>query len=1034
MNPRSLRFCLIVACLAVGSWLLAPDSSCLADEPYLDFLRGLQSRGYGEQALAYLDSIAANPDLPEEIKGSLDLERSKCLKIAAGEAYDAAQRDARLAEAKRLAEKFFKENPDHPAAGSAIFTEADDALLAGQMKLAEWRVLKDQEPKDKALSEAKALLSSAKTQFEGAVVKLKEKLDALPMPEKPREKDPLREELEFAWLDARFKSALSAYFLAQTITDEEASERKTLLNLAGKGFDSIFQEYRSSGKPIAMLPHMWHGKVLEDQGDALTAMDVYDEVLVLTPEKTEANAKNADLAPLFGQAFLFRLRLLAKDEDTTPIDIVREGQLWLDDYKAWQTTDPYQGIFLEVAKAKMIAAGRAKGAAEKAKIYREVAQSLLAMSKIESSYKHEALNLRREAMEKSGATGAMTSDDRLALVDEAVANKNWAEAEKICREVVAEAEKKNDTRRVESAKSRLRQVLYNVAAAAYTAGDMEKVLKLAGELVKERSDDEAAEGVSSLAVFATLQLFTSAKDDKSKDEALKRLESGAKYAMRTWPDGPVGDDARMALAQAYLIKGEYPKALELLGAVTPASKRYATAMQVLGQIRWNQYFAAKKSPDAAEKADEIARLREEAVASLKTSVDRQQAAITPGDPLPQSLFDTQLLLAQTYLEGQQLQEAAALFAPLLSEITRAKPTELTPKVQQTYVGAARSLLAAGSADQAGEAAVSLAKLSPDTEKANAILVDLAKLMAIEIRKVEAEQAADATAIALPGAASTSTAKLRETQGELIDLIVGRKALAIPQLIFVGDACIDLGKSDMARDIYARLLDSIDKDPEAKKTAGAAVTRVRSRQVGLLRADGKLDDAYKQVEALLKAHPNALEPMLEKGYILEAIAERNPKRSDDCVAHWTELRLRLGKTRPVPPEYFEVLYNCARVLVRQARALKDKEKALTAEKMLKATLVLTPKLSGEDMVAKYNTLLKAAILLRGGKLPTPSTSPEGGQNRPITATPAPAATPAPGATPAPPGEAPAKTTPAASPAAAPAKAGPPTTNTSAKKKN
>jgi tetratricopeptide (TPR) repeat protein len=217
---------------------------------------------------------------------------------------------------------------------------------------------------------------------------------------------------------------------------------------------------------------------------------------------------------------------------------------------------------------------------------------------------------------------------------------------------------------------------------------------------------------------------------------------------------------------------------------------------------------------------------------------------------------------------------------------------------------------------------------------------------------------------------------------------------------------------MARDIYARLLESIDKDPEAKKTAGAAVTRIRSRQVGLLRADGRLEDANKVVDALLKAHPNALEPMLEKGYILEAIAERNPKRSDECVAHWTDLRLRLGKTKPVPPEYFEVLYNCARVLVRQSRATKDKEKALTAEKMLKSTLTLTPRLSGADMVAKYQALLKAAILLRGGKLPTPSASPDGGENKPITATPAPSAV---------------------LPAAAATKATAPTTPTSAKKK-
>ena len=88
----------------------------------------------------------------------------------------------------------------------------------------------------------------------------------------------------------------------------------------------------------------------------------------------------------------------------------------------------------------------------------------------------------------------------------------------------------------------------------------------------------------------------------------------------------------MALAQSYLIRGDYPSALELLGAVTPQSKRYPAAMQLFGQIRWKQYLDAKKQPDAADKADEIAALREEAVASLKTSVERQQAGRQSGDP------------------------------------------------------------------------------------------------------------------------------------------------------------------------------------------------------------------------------------------------------------------------------------------------------------------------------------------------------------------------------------------------------------------
>ena len=106
--------CLLAAALALAA---LGATVCQAREPFVEFLRGLQRRGYGEQALAYIDQIAERPDLPPELKETLDLERSKCLRVAAGEANDAQQRAARLAEAKRLAEKFFGEHPTHPAAG-----------------------------------------------------------------------------------------------------------------------------------------------------------------------------------------------------------------------------------------------------------------------------------------------------------------------------------------------------------------------------------------------------------------------------------------------------------------------------------------------------------------------------------------------------------------------------------------------------------------------------------------------------------------------------------------------------------------------------------------------------------------------------------------------------------------------------------------------------------------------------------------------------------------------------------------------------
>jgi hypothetical protein len=140
--------------------------------------------------------------------------------------------------------------------------------------------------------------------------------------------------------------------------------------------------------------------------------------------------------------------------------------------------------------------------------------------------------------------------------------------------------------------------------------------------------------------------------------------------------------------------------------------------------------------------------------------------------------------------------------------------------------------------------------------------------------------------------------------------------------------------------------------------------VRARLVSLLRGEGKLEEAGQQVNALIQEHPNALEPLMEKGYILQSLAQKDPKRWEECVAHWTDIRLRLGRSRTRPPEYYEVLYNAADCLVNQARQTKNNEKAQQAEQMLKSTLTLSPNLSGPDMVSKYKTLLAQATSLRG----------------------------------------------------------------------
>jgi hypothetical protein len=145
-------------------------------------------------------------------------------------------------------------------------------------------------------------------------------------------------------------------------------------------------------------------------------------------------------------------------------------------------------------------------------------------------------------------------------------------------------------------------------------------------------------------------------------------------------------------------------------------------------------------------------------------------------------------------------------------------------------------------------------------------------------------------------------------------------------------------------------------------------------MGLLRSKGQLEEARKQVDKLIAQHPNALEPLMEKGRILEELAAKNPKLYDQCVAHWTDLRVRLGAAKPPPPEYYDVLASAAQCLIKQSRATKDKEKALQAEQILKSTMVLSPKLNGEDTVARFQAIIAEASKARGVK-PKPKNTPK-----------------------------------------------------------
>ena len=931
-----------VNCLAIASVLFVAED-VLAREPYMDFLRALQKRGYGELALDYLEEIKDLPDVPVQLKQSLNLERSNSLRIAAAEAYDTPERERRLKESEALLEKFQKEYPTHPALGATLVSWGNEQMQRGERELSLMRAAKTPAERDQHASAARPRFEEGRVHFADAIARVAPRLKELPPTHESRP------EFELISLEARFKQALSDYLLAQTYADAADPKRKELLTRASGGLDGIFQEFR--GQRVAYLSHLWHAKAIEELGDEESAMELYDEVLVGAPDGEDAKPEDA---PLFGQAELFRLRLMGK-KDSAGAFI--EGDEWLKTYRKLQNTGAYQGIALEIAKNRIADAQAGRAPNLKAKLLRESMVMLAAIGKVDSEYRHEAMLLRRDLAQKIGsAEGTLTLPEQIALADEAAANKNWTEALEHFAKATEAAQKAKDAKQTDAIAQRLARIHYQMAVEEFQAGKLSEAFKLAAKVYHDHPKSPVAQQACSLAVAAALQLHLAAPEAQ-KAESRERLTRIAEFTMTTWPDQPEGDDARMALAQVHMLHGEAEKSLALLAKVNRESRRYPYALLVIGQVYWKQYLEGKKSAKGAESAKELETIREKARSNLATAVERLRLTWTSAsEPMPPQLFDAELLLADINLEAGQSKEAAVIYNPLVQQFQSRKPEIVDTRVLRVFAGAVKSNLAAGDLRQAILAVAVLVEIGGDSKQLNSVLVDSVRLIDAAGKK-------------------GSDDAVKQALGKLVVPLVGRQHLSLQQLVYLGDLASSLEKNDEARTAYQRVVSAIKSDEKLQaELPPPALIQIRARLVGLLRSNGKSDEARSQVEELIKAQPNALEPLLQKGHILQAQAAKNPKLYDECIAHWTSLRLRLGNQKPRPPEYYDVIYNSALALVEQSEKSKTPDKAQQAEKILKSTLVLSPKLSGPETITRYETLLVRASKLSGLKAPPPKTSP------------------------------------------------------------
>lgn len=933
-----------------GGLLLSSLGVARAEEPFDEFLSGLHERQHGELAVHYLKLIKDRPDLPEDLKTTWDLEMARSLRIAAEETPNTDLKQKYVVEAQAFLDKFLKEHAEHEEAAAAQLTSGDISLFRAQNLL---RVaLKDKNKRD-TLPEARTLLAEARTKYEKAAAMYKTRVDEQQAGTSKKKSTSARAkrqaaELVNTWYGARFKVATTDYNLGLSYPEPKDPKRKEVLTKAAKGFDGIFQENR--GGRMGVLAHMWEGKCREEMEDYLTALDIYDEVMAATPDKDDK--REAQWAAMFNEVNRYRLMLLGRTKNYEKL--INEATFWLGQNEFQKRSTGYQGIALELAKAHLERAKTLKGA--EATQANKAAKDLL--SKIISSgvpgeFQKEAILLSRTSGGQGEAAPINSFDEAIAIGDAASKaageasvpadiKANWQEAEKAYQRALELSADVKDKNRVLGAQ-------FALAWAQYLVGKPPEAYATAMKLAKENPQYAKSPASAALAVNAALYLYGQARDQAAMD----RINEATDFLLKTWPQHSEADDARIARGKLKIFQNDLAGAVEIFKNVNPASDRYPSGLYLAGQVHWMLFNNEKRKGEGA-KAAELTAQRTKTVEFLQqciTSAGKQ----TSGASQAQTLADAQLLLAEVKLDENKFEEALPLLQPLVESLKSNPPASFDKTTLRILISAMRVYSAMKDTAKSLEIGQLLLNGGDDIPPVNAVLIEYTKIIQADWKRTAADLivAKQSNEEGLLNNATMAETTSREELTKLLTKLSERKAYDLAGLVFLAEAGKEIGLTEKAREQFQAILERAGSDPAFARQAARAMTRVRAQLIGLLREEGKFDDALKQVDALLKEQPNALEPLMEKGNILQTLAEKDPKKYDEAVRHWTSIRVKLQNLPKKPKEYYDVIYNCAFCLVAQ----KQPDKYEAAAKLLSGTLALSPDLDGPDRVEKFKALQK-----------------------------------------------------------------------------
>lgn len=888
-GPKPATWMLVLGMLAAVAIQFAKPA--VADEPYGEFIEGLRQRRYFDTALEYLDELKQRPDVPQDIKDTLDLERGITYREMGTASRIPEDRDQALTAAEQALKAFTAAHSNHPRAayanfelGQLLLEKARSLLWDSESPSNAGRKADMQQQARTLVEQAKGIYQKAHDQYEAKHKSYPTFIDQAEEPELYQE----RQDVFVKYLRSAFNLARCTYERGQSF-DKGTKERNETLTRAAEEFLAIHEANRTN--PIGRLSRLMQGKCFQEQDDIPRALGLYNEI-------KDDDSEHPTMMMLKSYAIQFRLICLNHESRNDHQIVINEATAWLENKLNRSRLYSEQGLGILWEKAiaeEKLAQNREIDAKQKSAILRQAMADAKQVARFPSPYREPAVAMGRRINAELGETDEEPKDFDTAFER----GRGMITQLKGLNEDLSAAKTPDEKQKAQQAiDSQLNEVgrMFRIALALRSPESDPKAVAQARYLLsyvflRQRknfdaiilakycmtrdkvNDPDSALSATEIAIGAAVQAYNDAGDKQEYELTL--LKEICELIVTEYAQSSKGNEARMRLGQVYRDLNQPIEAAQSYLTVPSDFSGYPSARMQAGQsywLAWVKTMSAKEDGVQPEQDDAaIAAWKTDATKLLTEGIDLAKAKLGEnGKPTDEMVAAEVSLATILNMDGQ--------FNETVKRLT-AGGENSTLSALQVSEGAQRPEKGITSAAFASQAYRLMLRAYIGTQQVDNALVTMDQLesvggqdMAAVYTELGRELQEELKRLKTTGEEEKLTATRQQFEAFLEKVYERRDSSDYNSLLWIGETYFGLGQGVIddpiaAPEYFQKANQAYEEILTNNLVDGPTVPAIKLRIIRCKRAQRLYDEGVKLAESVLTESPLSLDVQFEAAYTL-----------------------------------------------------------------------------------------------------------------------------------------------------------------------